>query len=374
MTRDLELAGSRLNIRVLTIYGGTSYDEQLSALEKGIDVAVGTPGRLLDLVNRRALDLSKVEALVLDEADEMLDLGFLPDIEKLLAKTPQERQSLLFSATMPAPILALARATLNRPVNIRAEGADAQATVPDITQFVYQAHDLDKPEVVSRIAQARDVGKVMVFCRTKRAAQRLADELQDRGFPAAAIHGDLNQTARERALKKFRAGTVTTLVATDVAARGIDITGVSHVINYECPDTDATYVHRIGRTGRAGHTGVAVTLVDWPDVTRWKVINKSLQLDFDTPVETYSSSPHLYTDLDIPEHTKGRLPRSARPQRENRARKETTAEGGTRRRRRRRATAEPQVVKGPEDNAGVRTRRRRRRRRAGIEITNDTAQ
>ena len=374
MTRDLELAGSRLNIRVLTIYGGTSYDEQLSALEKGIDVAVGTPGRLLDLVNRRALDLSKVEVLVLDEADEMRDLGFLPDIEKLLAKTPQERQSLLFSATMPAPILALARATLNRPVNIRAEGADAQATVPDITQFVYQAHDLDKPEVVSRIAQARDVGKVMVFCRTKRAAQRLADELQDRGFPAAAIHGDLNQTARERALKKFRAGTVTTLVATDVAARGIDITGVSHVINYECPDTDATYVHRIGRTGRAGHTGVAVTLVDWPDVTRWKVINKSLQLDFDTPVETYSSSPHLYTDLDIPEHTKGRLPRSARPQRENRARKETTAEGGTRRRRRRRATAEPQVVKGPEDNAGVRTRRRRRRRRAGIEITNDTAQ
>ena len=374
MTRDLELAGSRLNIRVLTIYGGTSYDEQLSALEKGIDVAVGTPGRLLDLVNRRALDLSKVEVLVLDEADEMLDLGFLPDIEKLLAKTPQERQSLLFSATMPAPILALARATLNRPVNIRAEGADAQATVPDITQFVYQAHDLDKPEVVSRIAQARDVGKVMVFCRTKRAAQRLADELQDRGFPAAAIPGDLNQTARERALKKFRAGTVTTLVATDVAARGIDITGVSHVINYECPDTDATYVHRIGRTGRAGHTGVAVTLVDWPDVTRWKVINKSLQLDFDTPVETYSSSPHLYTDLDIPEHTKGRLPRSARPQRENRARKETTAEGGTRRRRRRRATAEPQVVKGPEDNAGVRTRRRRRRRRAGIEITNDTAQ
>ena len=374
MTRDLELAGSRLNIRVLTIYGGTSYDEQLSALEKGIDVAVGTPGRLLDLVNRRALDLSKVEVLVLDEADEMLDLGFLPDIEKLLAKTPQERQSLLFSATMPAPILALARATLNRPVNIRAEGADAQATVPDITQVVYQAHDLDKPEVVSRIAQARDVGKVMVFCRTKRAAQRLADELQDRGFPAAAIHGDLNQTARERALKKFRAGTVTTLVATDVAARGIDITGVSHVINYECPDTDATYVHRIGRTGRAGHTGVAVTLVDWPDVTRWKVINKSLQLDFDTPAETYSSSHHLYTDLGIPEHTKGRLPRSARPQRENRARKETTAEGGTRRRRRRRATAEPQVVKGPEDNAGVRTRRRRRRRRAGIEITNDTAQ
>lgn len=371
VARDLDLAGSRLGMRVLTIYGGTSYDEQLSQLEKGIDVAVGTPGRLLDLANRRALDLSRIEILVLDEADEMLDLGFLPDIEKLLAKTPASRQTLLFSATMPAPILALARATLNRPVNIRAEGADASATVPDITQFVYQAHDLDKPEVVARIIQARDVGKVMVFCRTKRAAQRLADELLDRGFPAAAIHGDLNQVSRERALKKFRAGTVSTLVATDVAARGIDITGVSHVINYECPDTDATYVHRIGRTGRAGNTGVSVTLVDWADVTRWKVINKALDLDFDSPEETYSSSPHLFTDLDIPEGTKGRLPRSARPAREDRARKETTADGSTRRRRRRRST-ETQGDQAPtpraEDGA---PRRRRRRRRAGVDVTKD---
>ena len=269
VARDLDLAGARLGTRVVTIYGGTSYDEQFTALERGVDVAVGTPGRLLDLANRRVLDLSQVQVLVLDEADEMLDLGFLPDIEKLLSKTPSARQTLLFSATMPAPILALARATLNRPVNIRAEGADASATVPDITQFVYQAHDLDKPEVVARIIQARDAGKIMIFCRTKRAAQRLTDELVDRGFPAAAIHGDLNQAARERALKKFRSGTVTTLVATDVAARGIDITGVSHVINYECPDTEATYVHRIGRTGRAGNSGVSVTLVDWADVTKF---------------------------------------------------------------------------------------------------------
>ena len=372
VARDLELAGSRLHARVLTIYGGTGYDDQLAALKKGIDVAVGTPGRLLDLANRRALDLSRIEVLVLDEADEMLDLGFLPDIEKLLAKTPPSRQSLLFSATMPAPILALARATLNRPVNIRAEGADAQATVPDITQFVYQAHDLDKPEVVARIAQARDAGKVMVFCRTKRAAQRLADELQERGFPATAIHGNLNQIARERSLKKFRTGTATILVATDVAARGIDITGISHVINYECPDTEATYVHRTGRTGRAGHTGVAVTLVDWPDVTRWKVINKTLGLDFDTPVETYSSSPHLYTDLNIPEGTRGRLPRSARPPREARSRKEATSEGGTRRRRRRRSPAAPQGDRPPSSGDSEEStvpRRRRRRRRAGVDVT-----
>ena len=372
MARDLELAGSRLHTRVLTIYGGTGYDEQLSALKKGIDVAVGTPGRLLDLANRRALDLSHIEVLVLDEADEMLDLGFLPDIEKLLAKTPPSRQSLLFSATMPAPILALARATLNRPVNIRAEGADAQATVPDITQFVYQAHDLDKPEIVARIAQARDADKVMVFCRTKRAAQRLADELQERGFPAAAIHGDLNQIARERSLKKFRAGTVRILVATDVAARGIDVTGISHVINYECPDTDSTYVHRIGRTGRAGHTGVAVTLVDWSDVTRWKVINKTLNLNFDIPVETYSSSPHLYADLNVPEGTKGRLPRSARSQRENRSLRETTSDGGTRRRRRRHSSTAPQGDRPPSGGGSeekTASRRRRRRRRAGVDVT-----
>lgn len=372
VARDLELAGARLGTRVLTIYGGIGYDEQLSALNRGVDVVVGTPGRLLDLANRRDLDLSQIEILVLDEADEMLDLGFLPDIEKLLTKTPTSRQSLLFSATMPAPILALARATLNRPVNIRAEGADAQATVPDIEQFIYQAHELDKPEVVARIIQAREVGKVMIFCRTKRAAQRLADELVDRGFPAAAIHGDLNQAARERALKKFRAGSVSTLVATDVAARGIDISGVSHVINYECPDTEATYIHRIGRTGRAGRSGVAVTLVDWPDVTRWKVINKMLDLDAEIPVETYSSSEHLYADLDIPEGTRGRLPRSARPPREDRAPREKRPDGGTKRRRRRRSTTQPQGDHPPAGGQETATAvRRRRRRRAGVDVTDE---
>ncbi|GAB3821477.1 DEAD/DEAH box helicase [Tessaracoccus terricola] len=375
VARDLALAGSKLNTRVLTIYGGTGYDEQLEALEQGIDVAVGTPGRLLDLANRRALDLSKVEVLVLDEADEMLDLGFLPDIERILAKTPKDRQTLLFSATMPAPILALARATLNRPINIRAEGHDAQATVPDIDQFVYQAHHLDKPEMVARILQSSDATKVMIFCRTKRAAQRLADDLVDRGFPAAPIHGDLNQAARERALKKFRAGTITTLVATDVAARGIDISGISHVINYECPDTDATYVHRIGRTGRAGNTGVSVTLVDWADVTRWKVIDKALDLNLGTPEETYSSSPHFHEQLNIPEGTKGRLPGAKPVERAERKAssrdRDREREGGEGRRRRRRteqAGDHPRKDEAP--TAGTsKPRRRRRRRRAGEDIT-----
>lgn len=307
VSKDLNLAGSKLKARVLTVYGGVGYDAQLDALASGVDVVVGTPGRLLDLMDRRALDLRHIRVLVLDEADEMLDLGFLPDVERLLAKTPSSRQTLLFSATMPSAIASLARTHLSQPVNIRAESGDDSQTVPLTTQFVYQAHDLDKPEVIARILQAKDRDRAMIFCRTKRAAQRTADDLVDRGFKAAAIHGDLRQEARERALKKFRDGKVDVLVATDVAARGIDVTGVTHVINNECPDDDKTYVHRIGRTGRAGKSGVAVTLVDWADVTRWKVINKALGLAFDVPVETYSSSPHLYSDLDIPEGTKGRL-------------------------------------------------------------------
>ncbi|WP_370629943.1 DEAD/DEAH box helicase [Tessaracoccus sp. OS52] len=377
VARDLALAGTNLKTRVLTIYGGTSYDEQLSSLEEGIDVAVGTPGRLLDLANRRALDLSEVQVLVLDEADEMLDLGFLPDIERILAKVPKGRQTLLFSATMPAPILALARATLNRPINIRAEGHDAKATVPDIDQFVYQAHDLDKPEMVARILQSTDATKVMIFCRTKRAAQRLADELVDRGFAAAPIHGDLNQAARERALKKFRAGTINTLVATDVAARGIDISGISHVINYECPDTDATYVHRIGRTGRAGNAGVSVTLVDWADVTRWKVIDKELELELGVPAETYSSSPHFYEELNIPAGTKGRLPGAKPVERERPKRTESHRErdSGDASHRRRRRTTEPAGDRPPKDEAvASKPRRRRTRRRGGVELTGGGSQ
>ena len=391
VARDLTLAGSVRKVRVLTVYGGVSYDPQLEALAEGVDVVVGTPGRVLDLVQRRALDLSAVQIAVLDEADEMLDLGFLPDVERLLSHTPKGRQTLLFSATMPSAIVSLARAHLQRPVNIRAEGHDAQATVPDIEQFVYQTHDLDKPELIGKLLQADGIEKVIIFTRTKRAAQRLADELDDRGFPAASIHGDLNQAAREKALKKFREGRITILVATDVAARGIDITGVSHVINHECPEDDKTYVHRIGRTGRAGNKGVAITLVDWADVTRWNVISKALNLDLADPVETYSTSPHLFSDHQIPEGTKGRL-KAASP-------KEPTGEGERRggrrsgegtdrpkRTRNRRRTRNGELVAGeaapaspagtqtapgdgqaeaPAEGSAERKPRRRRRRRSG---------
>lgn len=309
---DLVVAAGQMDVRMITIYGGVSYDEQLAALADGVEVVVGTPGRLLDLANRRSLDLSHVQVMVLDEADEMLDLGFLPDVERLASMTPRSRQTLMFSATMPAAIIALARANLNQPVHVRAEGHDAQATVPDTTQFIYQAHELDKPEIIGKLLQAPVVEKMMVFTRTKRSAQRLADELVDRGFDAATIHGDLNQSQRERTLKKFRRGATKVLVATDVAARGIDVSGVTHVINFEVPDDPQQYVHRIGRTGRAGNSGVAITLVDWQDITRWKVINRALDLDFAEPTESYSTSPHLLAELQIPEGTKGRIA-AARP-------------------------------------------------------------
>ena len=307
VSHDIETAALNRRARVVTIYGGVSYDEQLKALEDGVDIVVGTPGRLLDLANRRSLDLSHVSILVLDEADEMMDLGFLPDVENLLGRTPTDRQTMLFSATMPSQIVALSRNFLTLPINVRAEGEEAQTTVPATKQFIYQAHDLDKPEMIGKILQSDGVEKTMIFTHTKRSAGRLLDELTERGFKVGAIHGDLSQDKRERTLRRFRKGELTVLVATDVAARGIDVTGVSHVINYECPDDPKNYVHRIGRTGRAGAKGVAVTFVDWADVTKWRIINKALDLGMPDPVETYSTSPHFFEDLHIDPNAKARL-------------------------------------------------------------------
>ncbi|WP_308123520.1 DEAD/DEAH box helicase [Modestobacter marinus] len=312
VSRDLAAAGAKRGIRVQAIYGGRAFEPQVQSLQSGVEIVVGTPGRLLDLAQQGHLILGKVKVLVLDEADEMLDLGFLPDIERILAMVPDKRQTMLFSATMPGPIVTLSRSFMSQPTHIRAHGNDEGSTVPQTTQFIYRAHNLDKPELLSRVLQSRDRGLVMVFCRTKRTAQKVADDLVERGFAAAAVHGDLGQGAREQALRAFRSGKVDVLVATDVAARGIDVTGVSHVVNYQCPEDEKTYVHRIGRTGRAGSTGVAVTLVDWDDIPRWQLINKALDLDFADPPETYSTSPWVYTDLDVPTGATGRLPRSQR--------------------------------------------------------------
>ncbi len=305
---DLAIAGKGLGIRVLAVYGGRAYEPQVEALAKGIDVVVGTPGRLIDLMKQKHLKLGKVRTLVLDEADEMLDMGFLPDVETLVAATPSSRQTMLFSATMPGVIVTMARRYMSNPTHIRAtDPDDAGATVDTVELHVWQAHMMDKPELVARILQAEGRGLTIIFTHTKRRAQELSDNLVERGFAAASVHGDLGQGAREQALRAFRAGKVDVLVATDVAARGIDVDNVTHVINYECPDDDKSFLHRIGRTGRAGASGTAITLVDWADLTRWHLINKTLGLAFHDPIETYSSSDHVYTGLNIPKGTTGRL-------------------------------------------------------------------
>ncbi|MBN9099512.1 MAG: DEAD/DEAH box helicase [Pseudonocardia sp.] len=312
VAKDIADAGKHLGVRVTAIYGGRAYEPQLAALRKGVDVVVGTPGRLLDLAEQRLLVLGRVKALVLDEADEMLDLGFLPDVERIMRMLPEQRHTMLFSATMPGPIIALSRAFLNRPTHIRAEESDQGSTHETTRQLVYRAHAMDKVELLTRVLQAEGRGLTMIFARTKRTVQRVADDLADRGFAAAAVHGDLGQGAREQALRAFRSGKVDVLVATDVAARGIDVSDVTHVINYQCPEDSKTYVHRIGRTGRAGKEGVAVTLVDWDELHKWKTISDDLSLGMPEAPETYSTSEHLYTDLNIPANAKGRLPHSQR--------------------------------------------------------------
>ncbi|THA80356.1 DEAD/DEAH box helicase [Streptomyces sp. A0592] len=368
VTNDLLTAGKVRNVRVLAIYGGRAYEPQVEALNKGVDVIVGTPGRLLDLAGQRKLDLSRVRALVLDEADEMLDLGFLPDVEKIMAYLPPKRQTMLFSATMPGAVIGLARRYMTQPTHIRAVSEDGEgATVANITQHVFRAHNMDKPELVSRILQAEGRGLAMIFCRTKRTAADIAEQLERRGFASGAVHGDLGQGAREQALRAFRNGKVDVLVCTDVAARGIDVEGVTHVINYQTPEDEKTFLHRVGRTGRAGNKGIAVTLVDWDDIPRWQLINKALELDFHEPVETYSTSPHLFEQLNIPAGTKGILPRAERTRAGLKAENlEDLGETGGRGGRGGRSAQATTVTE--ERPARTRTPRQRRRTRGGSEL------
>ena len=313
VTKDIEeLTGNR-GIRTLAVYGGRAFEPQIEALEKGIEIVVGTPGRLLDLYRQGQLKLKEVSRVVLDEADEMLDLGFLPDVEKIFTSTPNRAQTMLFSATMPGDIIALARRFMNQPIHIRTQdNEDEGAVVSRIKQYVLRAHALDKIEMLARILQADGRGPTIVFCRTKRTCQKTSDDLLERGFRAASIHGDLGQSAREKALNDFKAGKSDVLVATDVAARGIDIDGITHVVNYQCPEDEKTYVHRIGRTARAGAEGISVTFVDWDELARWKMIDMALELGLGEPEETYSSSEHLYAMLNIPAGSNGRVVK-ARP-------------------------------------------------------------
>jgi superfamily II DNA/RNA helicase len=390
---DLQVAGKLRGVRVLTVYGGRAYEPQIEALVKGVEVVVGTPGRLLDLAQQKHLTLGHARMVVLDEADEMLDLGFLPDVEKLLAQTPAGRQTMLFSATMPGPVVSLARSYMTQPTHIRAaDPDDTGATVKATKQVVYRAHALDKVEMLARILQARDRGLTIIFARTKRTVAKVADELGERGFAVGALHGDLGQGAREQALRAFRKGKVDVLVATDVAARGIDVDDVTHVINYQCPEDEKTYLHRIGRTARAGNTGTAVTFVDWEDLSRWSLIDKGLDLGIPEPAETYSSSPALFEDLDIPEGTRGTLPRGARtragldaedvedlgetgrrqPGAKGARGRGGADEGGRRPRRSSRGEAAETLAAEPAEDASAAERpartRQRRRTRAGVPV------
>ncbi|MEU9180100.1 DEAD/DEAH box helicase [Streptomyces sp. NPDC048550] len=372
VTNDLLTAGKVRNVRVLAIYGGRAYEPQVEALKKGVDVIVGTPGRLLDLAGQRKLDLSHVKALVLDEADEMLDLGFLPDVEKIMNYLPAKRQTMLFSATMPGAVIGLARRYMTQPTHIRATSPEGEGvTVANIKQHVFRAHNMDKPELVSRILQAEGRGLAMIFCRTKRTAADIAEQLEKRGFASGAVHGDLGQGAREQALRAFRNGKVDVLVCTDVAARGIDVEGVTHVINYQTPEDEKTFLHRVGRTGRAGNKGIAVTLVDWDDIPRWQLINKALELDFHDPVETYSTSPHLFEEMNIPAGTRGILPRAERVRAGLKAEDlEDLGETGGRGGRGGRGERGPAAAAAPVEERAARTRtpRQRRRTRGGSEL------
>ena len=251
--------GKHLNVRILAVYGGQPYGPQISRLNRGVDIVVGTPGRLLDLIERNALNIKHIHTLVLDEADEMLNMGFIEDIEKILAETPAERQTALFSATMPPRIRSLANRFMRDPqsVTIKRDNTNALA----IEQRYYLVHESDKTNALTRLFEIEPIKSALIFARTRAETATLANELVVRGIPAEAIHGDLDQNARERVLGRFRANQLKVLVATDVAARGLDIDDISHVFNYHLPDDAEVYIHRIGRTGRAGKTGVAITLL-----------------------------------------------------------------------------------------------------------------
>lgn len=251
--------GCHTGLRVLAVYGGQAYGTQIGQLRRGTDIVVGTPGRLIDLMERGVLDLSSIQTLVLDEADEMLSMGFIEDIESILAKTPGERQTALFSATMPAEIRRLAEAYMRdpQPVTIQSENI----TVDAIEQRYYLVNTEDRVAALTRLFEMEDITSALIFVRTRAETSELAGELAKRGFPAEALSGDLAQEARERTLNRFRQNQVQVVVATDVAARGLDIDNISHVFNYQLPDDPEIYVHRIGRTGRAGKTGIAISLV-----------------------------------------------------------------------------------------------------------------
>lgn len=275
VSEELSKIGKYKKIRTLPIYGGQSIEMQIRALQRGVHIVVGTPGRIMDHLNRKTLILNQVKTVVLDEADEMLDMGFIDDIEFILKEAPVPRQTVLFSATMPNAIKSLAGNYMTNPQNI-AVSRDT-LTVPKIEQVYYAVRKENKLNVLCRILDMESVGLSIIFCRTKKGVDELAESLQGRGYLAEGLHGDLSQAQRNRVMKKFRDANIELLIATDVAARGLDIDNVSHVINYDIPQDPESYVHRIGRTGRAGKSGLAITLVTPWELKQLKLIERVIK-------------------------------------------------------------------------------------------------
>lgn len=273
VAEELNRIGQFKGVKALPIYGGQDINRQIRALKNRPQIIVGTPGRLLDHINRKTLRLQNIQIVILDEADEMLNMGFIEDIESILKEVPKERQTLLFSATMPDPIRKIAENFMNDPVQIKVKAKEM--TVPNIEQYYIETQEKKKFDVLTRLLDMESPELAIVFGRTKRRVDELSEALNSRGYAAEGIHGDLTQAKRSSVLKKFKAGTIEVLVATDVAARGLDISGVTHVYNFDIPQDPESYVHRIGRTGRAGKTGLAYTFVTPREIGQLKNIERT---------------------------------------------------------------------------------------------------
>jgi ATP-dependent RNA helicase RhlE len=319
---ELTSLGRYTKMRHAFIIGGVSQNPQIKGLAQGLDVLVATPGRLLDLAGQRHVDLSEVSVLVLDEADRLLDMGFIRDVKRIVALTPKSRQSLLFSATMPKEVAALARELLEDP--IRVDVSPKQVTVKEIDQRVVMVDNGDKQRMLEHLLRDDEVSRAIVFTRTKHGANKVARKLENAGIGAEAIHGNKSQNARQRALQNFKNGDAWVLVATDIAARGIDIDAVSHVFNYELPHEPESYVHRIGRTARAGATGAAWSLVDPSERSRLRAVERLIK-----------SSPATVT-VDLPPRDPAELSQASRRPPQSSGRPPANQRPGARRRTRRR--------------------------------------
>jgi len=285
--------GHYLPIKSLVIFGGVSQHAQTEALKKGVDILVATPGRLLDLMDQKFVHLHHLEIFVLDEADRMLDMGFVHDVKKVIARLPQHRQSLFFSATMPPDIVALANTILQNPVKV--EVTPVSSTADTIEQCVYIVDKGDKKSLLNHVLKDKEIKRVLVFTRTKHGADKVVKDLQKIGITAAAIHGNKSQNARQKALSDFKSSQIRVLVATDIAARGIDVDNLTHVINYELPNIPESYVHRIGRTGRAGASGRAIAFCDEEE----KEFLRDIQKLIGKKVPVVSNHPYMLENQEV---------------------------------------------------------------------------